>query len=64
MTTLKDLETALLDFITECEQSDGCMYREFCTRFVTPHKDCPNEWMILKSQEVFHANSGTKQVHL
>ena len=34
MTTPKDLETALLDFITECEQCehcDGCMYREFCT---------------------------------
>lgn len=40
MTTPKDLETALLDFITECEQCehcDDCMYREFCTRFVTPH---------------------------
>lgn len=54
MTTPKDLEVALLDFITECEQCeqcencDGCLYREFCTRFVTPHKDCPNEWMILE----------------
>lgn len=54
MTTPKDLETALLDFITECEQCehcdgcDGCMYREFCTRFVTPHRDCLNEWMILE----------------
>ena len=54
MTTPKDLETALLDFITECEHCehcehcDRCMYREFCTRFVTPHKDCPNEWMILE----------------
>lgn len=52
MTTPKDLETALLDFITECEQSencDGCMYREFCTRFVTPYNDdYPCEWEILK----------------
>lgn len=51
MTTPKDLEVALLDFITECEQCehcDDCMYREFCTRFVTLHKDCPNEWMILE----------------
>lgn len=48
MTTPKDLETALLDFITECEHCDECMYREFCIRFVTPHKDCPNEWMVLE----------------
>lgn len=48
MTTPKDLENALLDFITECEHCDGCMYREFCTRFVAPHKDCSNEWMILE----------------
>lgn len=51
MTTPKDLEVALLDFITECErceQCDDCTYREFCTRFVTPHRDCPNEWEILE----------------
>lgn len=55
MTTPKDLEVALLDFITECEQyehCDGCMYREFCTRFVTPHNDdYPCKWEILKKSE-------------
>lgn len=52
MTTPKDLEAALLDFITECEQCehcDDCMYREFCTRFVTSYNDdYPCEWEILK----------------
>ena len=52
MTTPKDLETALLDFITECEHCDWCMYREFCTRFVTPYNDdYPCEWEILKKSE-------------
>ena len=51
MTAPKNLESALLDFITECEQCehcDDCTYREFCTRFVTPRRDCSNEWMILE----------------
>ena len=51
MTDPKNLESALLDFITECEQCehcDDCTYHEFCTRFVTSHRDCPNEWMILE----------------
>ena len=52
MTTPNELEIALQDFISECdrqsENCDDCMYREFCTRFVTPYKDCPNEWMVLE----------------
>lgn len=52
MTTPNELEIALQDFISECdrheENCDDCTYRELCTRFVTPHRDCPNEWMILE----------------
>ena len=52
MTSPKDLEVALLDFINVCttneDSCDDCMYREFCIRFYTPHCDSPNEWEILE----------------
>ena len=54
MITPKDLETALLAFITEYKQSescDDCIYREFCIRFYTPHSDSPSEWEILEKTE-------------
>ena len=47
MTTPEQLEIALRDFIYECDRHEGncddCIYWNLCTRFYTPHCDCPAE---------------------
>lgn len=50
MTTPVQLEIALRDFIYECDRHEGncddCVYWNLCTRFYTPHCDCPAEWTL------------------